>query len=89
MVFVPVELDNDAAGNKKLLATLFPEIARGVAFCCQKKLIFFCKVSPKISKISYAPKISTGGSPIEISDKSMLLVSDRQKFRMGPSPPGS
>ena len=29
MVFVPVALDDDAAGNKKLSATLFPEIAEG------------------------------------------------------------
>ena len=40
-------------------------------------------MNPNISKISNAPNISTGGSPIEISDKSMLLASARQKFRVG------
>ena len=37
MVFVPVALDDDAAGNKKLSATLFPEIAEGVHFVAKKR----------------------------------------------------
>ena len=80
MFFLDAELDNDASRDQKKSATH----RWRAAFVARKKSRIFLQMSRKNSKISNTPNIPTGGSALEISDRSMLLASTRRKFRVGP-----
>ena len=65
------------------IKTLFPEIAGRVHLLPRKNSLIFLQTRSKDSKISKTHNISLRGSPLIISDKSMVLPSTRQKFQVG------